>query len=114
MMITSEALSPHATDREVNTRPYVRGKFIYAGAEKLYIRGVTYGTFHHDEQGDQYHTPEMVAADFARMAENGINAVRTYTVPPRWFLDLAEQHGLYVMVGLPWEQHVAFLSNGLP
>ena len=23
------------------------------------------------------------------MAANGVNAVRTYTVPPRWLLDLA-------------------------
>ena len=45
------------------------------------------------------------------MRAAGINAIRTYTVPPRWFLDLAQQHGLYVMVGLPWEQHVAFLDE---
>jgi GT2 family glycosyltransferase len=45
------------------------------------------------------------------MAANGINAVRTYTVPPRWFLDLASEHGLLVKVGIPWEQHVAFLDQ---
>jgi beta-galactosidase/beta-glucuronidase len=41
----------------------------------------------------------------------GINTVRTYTVPPRWLLDLAHQHELLVMVGLPWEQHIAFLDE---
>ena len=45
------------------------------------------------------------------MAAHGINAVRTYTVPPRWLLDLASEHGLFVMVGLAWEQHVAFLED---
>lgn len=45
------------------------------------------------------------------MATNGLNALRTYTVPPRWLLDLAQQYGLSVMVGLPWEQHVAFLDD---
>src|SRR3712207_9408357 len=45
------------------------------------------------------------------MAEHGINAVRTYTVPPRWLLDLAHERGLYVMVGLAWETHVAFLDE---
>ena len=45
------------------------------------------------------------------MAANGVNAVRTYTVPPRWLLDLAHEHGLWVMVGLPWEQHVTFLDD---
>ena len=45
------------------------------------------------------------------MAANGINTVRTYTVPPRWLLDCAQHHGLYVMVGLPWEQHITFLDD---
>jgi GT2 family glycosyltransferase len=45
------------------------------------------------------------------MAANGINAVRTYTAPPVWLLDAAQRHGLYVMVGLPWEQHIAFLDK---
>ena len=31
--------------------------------------------------------------------------------PPRWLLDLASEHGLYVMVGLPWEEHVTFLDD---
>jgi len=49
------------------------------------------------------------------MGEAGINAVRVYTPPPVWLLDLAWQHGLYVMLGIPWEQHIAFLDQpGLP
>ncbi|HET6980368.1 MAG TPA: glycosyltransferase [Pyrinomonadaceae bacterium] len=92
-------------------RPHVLGKFIYAGDEKLYIRGVTYGTFRPGPDGcEQYDSPQ-VARDFAQMREAGINAVRVYTVPPRWFLDLAREHSLYVMVGLPWEQHVTFLDD---
>jgi O-antigen biosynthesis protein len=81
----------------------VRGKFLYLGEEKLYVRGVTYGTFAADPQGDQYGTPENVASDFAAMAASGINAIRTYTVPPRWLLDLALEHNLWVMAGIPWE-----------
>jgi GT2 family glycosyltransferase len=45
------------------------------------------------------------------MAANGLNAVRTYTVPPRWLLDTAARHGLYVMVGLPLERYVGFLTD---
>jgi len=52
-----------------------------------------------------------VKTDFLLIADAGINAVRTYTVPPLWFLDLAYRQGLYVMVGLPWEQHIAFLDD---
>lgn len=92
-------------------RPRVQGKFIFVGNEKLYVRGVTYGTFCLDEDGNEQYDPEVVERDFAQMAAHGLNAVRTYTVPPHWLLDAAQRHNLYVMVGLPWEQHVAFLDE---
>src|SRR5437868_13383958 len=94
-----------------NVRPHAGGKFLYLGDQKFYVRGVTYGTFRPDADGGEYHSPDVVERDFAQMAANGINAVRTYTVPPRWLLDTAQRHGLRVMVGLPWEQHVAFLND---
>jgi len=87
------------------------GKFLVAGDHKFYVKGVTYGTFRPDENGCQFPAPESVNRDFHAMAAHGINAVRTYTVPPSWLLDTAQQHGLYVMVGLPWEQHIAFLDT---
>ena len=71
-------------------RPHVQGKFLYLGNENFWIRGVTYGTFRPDAQGHMYHDPAKVAQDFALMAENGLNAIRTYTAPPRWLLDLAQ------------------------
>ncbi len=92
-------------------RPRVAGKFIFVGDEKFYMCGVTYGPFHPEEDDCEYHTPEIVDRDFSLMAENGINSVRTYTVPPRWLLDIAQRHGLRVLVGLPWEEHIAFLDE---
>jgi O-antigen biosynthesis protein len=92
-------------------RPSVRGKFLFLGDSKLFVRGVTYGTFRGSLEGDDFLDPATVERDFAAMAASGINSVRTYTVPPRWLLDLAERHGLLVMVGLAWEQHVAFLDE---
>src|SRR6266508_932472 len=94
-----------------NVRPRVRGKFMFLGDEKLYIHGVTYGTFRPLEGGDEYPDPEVVEQDFAQMAANGLNAVRTYSVPPLWLLDTAQRHGLYVMVGLPLERYVGFLTD---
>src|ERR1043166_734978 len=87
------------------------GKFICRGGEKLYLRGVTYGPFCPDESGNEYGHPQTVEQDFRQMIQHGINAVRTYTVPPRWLLDLAAECGLLVMVGLPWEQHITFLDD---
>jgi cellulose synthase/poly-beta-1,6-N-acetylglucosamine synthase-like glycosyltransferase len=98
-------------DNGTAVRPAVKGKFIFIGDEKFHIRGVTYGTFSPREDGGQFPPPEMVDKDFCLMRENNINCVRVYTPPPRWLLDRALEHGLRVMVGLPWEQHVAFLEN---
>lgn len=91
-------------------RPHISGKFISRGADKLYLRGVTYGTFRPDACGVEY-SRSTVRSDFAAMAAAGINALRLYTVPPRWLLDCASEDGLAVLVGLPWEQHVAFADD---
>jgi GT2 family glycosyltransferase len=109
-MITRK-YSAASTPVDESARPTVRGKFLFVGDEKFYVRGVTYGTFRPDDENNLYHDPDLVERDLARMAELGFNAVRTYTVPPRWLLDIARRHDLYVMVGLPWEQHVAFLDD---
>jgi len=87
------------------------GKFLYVGDEKLWVKGITYGTFRPDPEGVSYPEPGVVDKDFAMMHANDINVVRTYTVPPRWLLDTAARHGLRVMVGLAWEQHIAFLDD---
>ena len=104
--------NPNTQPLGASTRPRAAGKFIWRGAEKLYVRGATYGTFRRDaSDGTAYPDPRSVARDFGQMAANGLNAVRTYTVPPRRVLDLAAEHGLLVMVGIPWEQHVPFLDE---
>src|SRR5262245_53825910 len=86
--------------------PRVAGKFLYVGDKKLWIRGATYGTFRPGSSGAEFHDQETVERDFTDMAANGFNAVRVYTVPPRWLLDAAKRHGLWVIVGVPWEQHI--------
>jgi beta-galactosidase/beta-glucuronidase len=75
------------------------------------VRGVTYGTFAPNEHGG-YPSPEQVALDFAQMRAANINTVRIYTEPPGYLLDEAQRHGLRVIVGLAWMQHVCFLDDG--
>src|SRR5215208_1344087 len=90
-------LALHANGKPIAralARPTADGKFLMRGDEKLYVRGVTYGTFRPNPDGDQFPEPEVVRADFAAMAASGINSLRTYTVPPRWLLDAAYEHGL--------------------
>ena len=98
-------------DPSIVNRVNIKGKNLYANGEKFYIKGVTYGTFKPDEDARQFPTRDTVEKDFALMATNSFNSVRTYTVPPKYVLDLALKYGLKVMVGLPWEQHITFLDT---
>lgn len=88
-----------------------RGKFLFLGDEKFWVKGVTYGTFRPAGDGEPFPEREAVRSDFTAMADAGINTVRTYTPPPTWLLDIAQEKGLRVMVGLAWEQHVTFLDD---
>jgi beta-galactosidase/beta-glucuronidase len=90
------------------------GKFVEVDGRRFLIRGVAYGTFEPDTSGSQFPPLQQVARDFALMAESGFNTVRTYTVPSEGVLDEAARHGLKVMAGIPWTQHVAFLDNDSP
>jgi O-antigen biosynthesis protein len=92
------------------SRPRIRGRSILLADEKLHVRGVTYGTFR-SEDGSSFPVPARVREDFAAMAAAGINCLRTYVPPPAWLLDAALEHGLRVMVGFAWEQHIAFLDD---
>ena len=94
-----------------SNRIRVHGKFLAQGERKFWLRGVTYGTFRDNADGLPFPDAAQVERDFAQMATNGFNTVRVYTPPPVALLDSALLHGLQVMVGLPWEQHVAFLDD---
>lgn len=95
----------------VQGRVTVDGKFFRCGAQKYYVKGVTYGPFAPDETGSTFGTPERAARDFRQIAELGANTLRVYYVPPRWFLDLAGEHGLRVFVDIPWPKHLCFLDD---
>jgi O-antigen biosynthesis protein len=93
-------------------RPRVGGKFLFIGNDKFWIRGVTYGAFRPSPSGQEYHDINVLDRDFSLMAANGLNAVRIpHTTPPRELLDIAQWHGLRVMVGLSAEQYAGYLID---
>ena len=86
-----------------NAQPVVRdGKFLRVGRRRFYIRGVTYGTFRPNEQGEPYPPFEVLEADFYRMREVGINAVRLYTPPSDRIADAAARVGLFLIPDICW------------
>jgi GT2 family glycosyltransferase len=87
------------------------GKFFVAGGEKFYVRAVSYGPFRPRETGAAFPERSLVRRDFQLMRELGANTLRTFTPPPEEILDLAAEHGLRVMVGIPWAQQVCFLDE---
>jgi GT2 family glycosyltransferase len=95
----------------VRHRVVVDGKFFACKGERLRVRGVTYGPFAPDSEGHPFPPVERVAADFAQMQTIGINAVRTYHLPPEWFLERADQCGVGVFVDVPWPKHLCFLDS---
>src|SRR5688500_11711728 len=92
-------------------RVQATGKVLALNGTELPVHGVTYGTFRPRNDEGSLPSPDRVRADLGAMTSAGINAIRTYDPPPAWFLDLAADHGMHVMAGLPWEQHVAFLGD---
>src|SRR5438046_538194 len=89
------------------SRAVLGGKFLWVGQEKLYVRGVTYGTFRPGIDGSAFPSPRVVEQDFSLMSANGVNAVRTYTAPPHWVLEIALKCNLRVLVGMQGERHYA-------
>ena len=45
---------PFADRGAATLRPSVGGRFIFVGDRKLWVRGVTYGTFRSDPSGSEY------------------------------------------------------------
>jgi len=92
-------------------RVRVDGKSLVRGGQRLRVQGVTYGPFAPDQQGEPFPSADCVRDDFQKMQAAGINALRTYHVPPEWVLDLADEQGLLVLVDVPWRKHLCFLDS---
>jgi O-antigen biosynthesis protein len=94
-----------------NSRIRAVAKFFFEGDEKFFVKGVTYGPFKPDAEGNYLGRPEQVDLDLALIRQAGLNVVRIYHAPPRWFLDRCAAAGIRVLVTLPWEKHIEFLRE---
>jgi GT2 family glycosyltransferase len=113
MVVTGLPPAGAITASQLESQTYrfrTRGRSLVIGSEKFHARGVTYGTFRPND-GSAFPARARVEDDFAAMAAAGVNSIRTYERPPVWLLDAAAEHRLHVLVGLAWEQHLAFLED---
>src|SRR3954464_6024459 len=78
------------------------GKFFRLGAEKFYVKGVTYGPFAPNSDNEPFHSRGNTRKDFEQIAEMGANCIRIYHVPPAWFLEMAQQCGLKIFLDVAW------------
>lgn len=79
------------------------GNHLVRGGAPFRVRGVTYGTFAPRADGALFPETSAAKQDLADIADAGLNTVRTYTTPPDDIIDLAEELGLYLLVGVHYE-----------
>jgi GT2 family glycosyltransferase len=106
---SAERPPPAAASLEGRVR--TDGKLLRRGGQRLRVQGVTYGPFAPNAAGEPFPDAARAHDDFARMRAAGVNAVRTYHLPPEWFLSLADQEGLSVFLDVPWAKHLCFLDS---
>ena len=95
----------------MNHRVRTRAKFFFERDQKFFAKGVTYGPFAPDAEGAHFGTPEKAQSDFRLMTQAGVNLIRVYYVPPKWFLDLCEEFQLRALISIPWSEHLEFLND---
>jgi glycosyltransferase involved in cell wall biosynthesis len=87
------------------------GKGFRLGAQKFHVKGVTYGPFAPNADGEMFASREQTRRDFEQIRVLGANVLRVYYVPPRWLLDLADEYELKVLIDIPWSKHLCFLDS---
>jgi GT2 family glycosyltransferase len=100
-----------AVSHVVDGRVLVHGKLFARGGERLRLRGVTYGPFAPNREGQPFPTRRRAGDDLAGLQALGANSIRVYHVPPEWMLDLVDERGLTIFLDVPWPTHVCFLGS---
>ncbi|MBX7207579.1 MAG: glycosyltransferase [Verrucomicrobiaceae bacterium] len=107
---TTPAASPPSRDG-AEGRVKTAGKFLARGSEKFFLNGVSYGPFAPNSRGEPFPDDGQLASDLAHIRALGFNALRLYEPPSGAVLNAAAAQGLLLVVGIPWAEHVDFLSS---
>jgi GT2 family glycosyltransferase len=93
-------------------RVHVDGKFLALDGRPFRVRGATYGSFAPRSDGELFPERVRIEEDLRAMRAAGLNTLRTYTLPPDDLLDLADEHGLRLIVGLHYDDWRAAAETG--
>jgi glycosyltransferase involved in cell wall biosynthesis len=86
----------------VGRRVRTDGKFLTVDGKRFWVKGVTYGTFTPNEEGEPYPSFDRLKEDFAQMREAGVNTVRLYSPPSDRIADAAADVGLHLIPDICW------------
>jgi GT2 family glycosyltransferase/exo-beta-1,3-glucanase (GH17 family) len=104
--------SAHTTTANLAARVVTAGKFLQlAAGAPFFMRGVSYGPFKPNSRGEPFPEDDRLASDLRHIASLGFNTVRIYELPTPAVLREVESKGLRLIVGIPWAEHVDFLSD---
>lgn len=87
------------------------GKFFRIGDAKFYVKGVTYGPFASNRDGEPLPERAQVRRDLELIRELGANTLRIYHIPPQWLLDLCQEMGLRLFVDVSWPKNMEFIHD---
>jgi len=87
------------------------GKWLRTAEAKWQMRGIAYGPFKPNSRGEAFPEDVALIADLRHIRELGFNTVRLYELPTASVLQAATEHGLRLLVGIPWTDHVDFLRD---
>src|SRR5258708_23722080 len=97
--------------REACCRVHCGGKFLRLGEAKFYLKGFSYGPFAPNAAGNFLPPRRKMLQDFEHIVRLGANTIRLYQVPSPDVLDDIYEHGLRVILDVPWEKHRCFFED---
>ncbi len=82
--------------------PQVDGKFLVVSGQRFWAKGVTYGSFRSNDEGEPFPPFAQLIDDFAQMRDSGVNTVRIYSPPTDRIADAAARFGLHLVPDFCW------------
>lgn len=87
------------------------GKYLVRGDSRFFLDGVSYGPFAPNSRGEPLPEDGRLATDLSHIRSLGFNAVRLYELPSHAMLKAADENELLILAGIPWAEHIDFLSS---